>query len=149
MLETQPNWYTPALTTLGWHIGFWNLLGAVGFTLCGALGFASSNEDCEYGLTWSTFIGSWAFLVSLPTQHILYPSHLCTFARIWTGSRLASPLEKRCKRANTTRGKVAFQQRLVGPLKDPGSSTPGLVTCHGWFDERLGFPLGKSPPNRD
>ncbi|ROV96767.1 hypothetical protein VMCG_07932 [Cytospora schulzeri] len=62
MLETQPNWYTPSLTTLGWHIGFWNLIGAIGFTLCGALGFASSNEVCETGLTWSTFIGSWAFL---------------------------------------------------------------------------------------
>ncbi|KAK7737914.1 hypothetical protein SLS53_006292 [Cytospora paraplurivora] len=62
MLETQPTWYTPALRTLGWHIGFWNLVGAIGFTLCGALGFASSYEPCEVALTWSTFFGSWAFL---------------------------------------------------------------------------------------
>ncbi|ROW13378.1 hypothetical protein VPNG_05440 [Cytospora leucostoma] len=62
MLETQPTWYTPALRSLGWHIGFWNLIGAIGFTLCGALGFASSYEPCEVALTWSTFIGSWAFL---------------------------------------------------------------------------------------
>lgn len=64
MLETQKRWYIPAPTVLGWHIGFWNLVGALGFTLCGAFGFASSNEACEIALTWSTFIGSWAFLVS-------------------------------------------------------------------------------------
>ncbi|KAL1877904.1 hypothetical protein Daus18300_002257 [Diaporthe australafricana] len=64
MLETQPNWHTPAPRTLGWHIGFWNLIGAIGFTLCGALGFASgSSEACETASLWSTFIGSWAFLV--------------------------------------------------------------------------------------
>lgn len=70
MLETQPTWYTPAIGTLGWHIGLWNLIGAIGFTLCGALGFASSYEPCEVALTWSTFIGSWAFLVS--SLEILY-----------------------------------------------------------------------------
>lgn len=64
MLETQKKWYIPAPTVLGWHIGFWNLIGALGFTLCGAFGFASSNEEYETALTWSTFIGSWAFLVS-------------------------------------------------------------------------------------
>lgn len=65
MLETQKRWYLPAPTVLGWHIGLWNLVGAMGFTLCGALGFASSSSDaCEIALTWSTFIGSWAFLVS-------------------------------------------------------------------------------------
>ncbi|KKY31979.1 putative integral membrane protein [Diaporthe ampelina] len=42
MLETQPNWHTPSPTTLGWHIWLWNLIGAVGFTLCGALGFVGS-----------------------------------------------------------------------------------------------------------
>lgn len=67
MLETQKNWYTPAPTVLGWHIGFWNLVGALGFTLCGALGFAAGdNSACEIGSLWATFIGSWAFLVSWP-----------------------------------------------------------------------------------
>ena len=33
MLETQKNWYTPAFGTLGWHIGVWNLIGAIGFTV--------------------------------------------------------------------------------------------------------------------
>lgn len=64
MLETQPNWHTPSPRTLGWHIGLWNLIGALGFTLCGALGFASgSSQACETASLWSTFIGSWAFLV--------------------------------------------------------------------------------------
>ncbi|KAG6358731.1 hypothetical protein INS49_012250 [Diaporthe citri] len=64
MLETQPNWHTPSPKTLGWHIGLWNLIGALGFTLCGALGFASgSSQAYETASLWSTFIGSWAFLV--------------------------------------------------------------------------------------
>lgn len=80
MLETQSRWYIPAPQQLGWHVGFWNLVGALGFTLCGALGFASSNPACEIGLTWATFIGSWAFLVRLSllyTTYVLPPSSLC------------------------------------------------------------------------
>lgn len=77
MLETQRKWYIPAPTVLGWHIGFWNLIGALGFTLCGAFGFASSNEVYESALTWSTFVGSWAFLVS----QISIPSILGFIAR--------------------------------------------------------------------
>lgn len=65
MLETQKKWYLPAPTVLGWQMGFWNLVGAIGFTLCGAFGFASSNEVYNLAALWSTFIGSWAFLVSL------------------------------------------------------------------------------------
>jgi hypothetical protein len=34
MLETQKKWYLPAWGTLGWHIGLWNLVGALGFTVC-------------------------------------------------------------------------------------------------------------------
>ncbi|TVY49549.1 hypothetical protein LOCC1_G000536 [Lachnellula occidentalis] len=44
MLETQRKWYLPAFGVLGWHIGAWNLIGGIGFTLCGALGFASANS---------------------------------------------------------------------------------------------------------
>lgn len=33
MLETQPKWYIPAPNVLGWHIGFWNMIGAFGFTV--------------------------------------------------------------------------------------------------------------------
>ncbi|KAF3761093.1 hypothetical protein M406DRAFT_230711, partial [Cryphonectria parasitica EP155] len=68
MLETQKKWYIPAPNVLGWHIGFWNLIGAIGFTLCGAFGFASSNEACELAGIWSTFIGSWAFLIGSVVQ---------------------------------------------------------------------------------
>lgn len=68
MLETQPSWYRPAFGTLGWHIGFWNLVGAIGFTLCGALGFASENESAVYASLLTTFIGSWAFLIGSVVQ---------------------------------------------------------------------------------
>lgn len=64
MVEVQKKWYIPAPRMLGWHIGFWNLIGALGFTLCGALGFAADRPGVEYALTLSTFVGSWAFLVS-------------------------------------------------------------------------------------
>jgi hypothetical protein len=63
MLETQRKWYRPAISVLGWHIGFWNLVGAIGFTLCGALGPAYGNSGAEYQASLATFWGSWAFLI--------------------------------------------------------------------------------------
>ncbi|KAI3340660.1 hypothetical protein F4824DRAFT_397110 [Ustulina deusta] len=68
MLETQTTWYTPAPKVLGWHIGFWNLVGAFGFTVCGAVGFARRNEAATYASVLSTFIGSWAFLIGSVIQ---------------------------------------------------------------------------------
>lgn len=48
------------------HIALWNLVGAVGFLLCGAFGYDSVNSSWEnYQSVLSTFWGSWAFLVSL------------------------------------------------------------------------------------
>ena len=64
MLEVQEWWYLPNMRSLGWHIGFWNLVGAIGFTLCGALGYGVNHPGVEYASTLSTFVGSWAFLVS-------------------------------------------------------------------------------------
>ncbi|KAG7288574.1 hypothetical protein NEMBOFW57_004927 [Staphylotrichum longicolle] len=32
MVEVQDKWYKPAPKMLGWQIGFWNLLGGIGFT---------------------------------------------------------------------------------------------------------------------
>lgn len=64
MIEVQPRWYIPTPSVLGWHVGFWNLIGALGFTLCGALGFGGTRPGIQYALTLSTFIGAWAFLVS-------------------------------------------------------------------------------------
>ncbi|OAA68514.1 hypothetical protein SPI_00709 [Niveomyces insectorum RCEF 264] len=69
MLETQHAWYVPAPHMLGWHIGFWNLVGGIGFTLCGAFGFAAgSSANMQYASTLSTFIGSWAFLIGSVIQ---------------------------------------------------------------------------------
>ncbi|KAL3424606.1 integral membrane protein [Phlyctema vagabunda] len=69
MIETQKKWYLPAFTVLGWHIGAWNLIGGIGFTLCGALGFgASSDSGVEYQASLSTFWASWAFLIGSVIQ---------------------------------------------------------------------------------
>lgn len=43
-------------------VGVWNLVGALGFLLCGALGY-SKNSRMEYESALATFWGSWAFLI--------------------------------------------------------------------------------------
>lgn len=55
MLETQKKWYLPAFHLLGWHVGFWNLIGALGFTLSGALGMAYGNSGAQYEAALATF----------------------------------------------------------------------------------------------
>ncbi|KAM3555447.1 hypothetical protein ARSEF4850_005998 [Beauveria asiatica] len=72
MLETQDHWWRPATRLLGWHIAFWNLVGAVGFTLCGALGMAYGSTGAQYQAALATFWGSWAFLIGSYLQ--LYES---------------------------------------------------------------------------
>ncbi|OAQ98273.1 hypothetical protein LLEC1_03914 [Akanthomyces lecanii] len=72
MLETQERWWKPAPRLLGWHIAFWNLVGAFGFTLCGALGMAYGNSGAQYQASLATFWGSWAFLIGSYLQ--LYES---------------------------------------------------------------------------
>jgi len=62
MLEEQTAWYKPALHKLGWHSAFWNMVGGLGFTLCGAFGF-STNSGVLYQSACSTFWGSFAFLI--------------------------------------------------------------------------------------
>ena len=47
MLETQPNWYTPAPHVLGWHVGLWNMIGSVGWTLAAALGYCDLSVSSE------------------------------------------------------------------------------------------------------
>ncbi|TVY29643.1 hypothetical protein LHYA1_G000979 [Lachnellula hyalina] len=88
MLETQQKWYLPAPRVLGWHIGVWNLIGVshqslistcadclrqkgIGFTLCGALGFASANSGCVYQGSLATFWGSWCFLIGSAIQRCI------------------------------------------------------------------------------
>ncbi|KAL7934142.1 hypothetical protein V8C35DRAFT_303331 [Trichoderma chlorosporum] len=72
MLETQQKWWKPAPHVLGWHIAFWNLVGAFGFTLSGALGMAFNNSGAQYQSGLATFWGSWAFLIGSYLQ--LYES---------------------------------------------------------------------------
>jgi hypothetical protein len=67
-LETQKTWYRPAWHVLGWHIGVWNFIGGIGFTLCGALGPASMHSGVEYQATLATFWGSWAFMIGSTIQ---------------------------------------------------------------------------------
>ncbi|OQE47109.1 hypothetical protein PENCOP_c001G06862 [Penicillium coprophilum] len=68
MLETQSRWYIPAWHILGWHIGLWNLIGSVGFTLCGALGPASDNSGANFQSSLATFWGSVAFMIGSMIQ---------------------------------------------------------------------------------
>ncbi|WVW81228.1 hypothetical protein I302_103219 [Kwoniella bestiolae CBS 10118] len=63
MIEVQKKWWQPNVMEIGWWVGVWNLIGAIGFTLCGALGYASSSSKAEYQSGLSTFWGSWAFLL--------------------------------------------------------------------------------------
>lgn len=71
MLETQKKWWKPAFGVLGWHIGMWNLIGGIGFTMCPAFGFDTSSW-AQYQASCATFWGSWAFLIGSLIQ--LYES---------------------------------------------------------------------------
>ena len=64
MLENQTAWWKPAQHLLGWHMGVWNLIGSVGWTLAASLGYCTSSW-CEYQgqltLIWASlafFVGS-------------------------------------------------------------------------------------------
>jgi hypothetical protein len=66
-LEVQRAWWRPALASLGWHVGFWNLVGALGFALSGAFGYDSASWS-EFQCALSTFWGGWAFLIGSAVQ---------------------------------------------------------------------------------
>ncbi|KAJ4468904.1 hypothetical protein J3R30DRAFT_3304544 [Lentinula aciculospora] len=69
LLETQRRWYLPNPESLGWQIGIWNFIGAIGFTLCGALGYAAqASTKAAYQSSLSTFWGGWAFLIGSVLQ---------------------------------------------------------------------------------
>ncbi|KZO94857.1 hypothetical protein CALVIDRAFT_460364, partial [Calocera viscosa TUFC12733] len=64
MIETQKHWYLPNPLSIGWQVAVWNLVGAVGFLLCGAWGYLSLDEEWQnYQSACATFWGSWAFLI--------------------------------------------------------------------------------------
>ena len=56
MIETQKHWWQPAFSVLGWHIGLWNLIGGIGFTLCPIFGFSAAHWREEQASV-STFWG--------------------------------------------------------------------------------------------
>ena len=71
LLETQPAWWhIRPFRSLGWWVGFWNLVGAIGFTLCGALGIPQSDSGAVYQSSLATFWGSWAFLIGSVAQWV-------------------------------------------------------------------------------
>lgn len=64
MIETQSAWYKPAPHLLGWHIGLWNMIGSIGWTLDASFGYCTASW-CAYQsdltLIWASsafFIGS-------------------------------------------------------------------------------------------
>jgi len=67
MLEAQHRWWKPNVTDIGWHVGFWNLVGGVGFTLCAIFGYSTQHWRL-YQSSLSTFWGSWAFLIGSAMQ---------------------------------------------------------------------------------
>ncbi|EJD53114.1 hypothetical protein AURDEDRAFT_157681 [Auricularia subglabra TFB-10046 SS5] len=67
MLETQKKWYKPEWLNPGWHVGFWNIIGGLGFLLCPAFGYSRKSWR-QYQSALSTFWGSWAFLISSVPQ---------------------------------------------------------------------------------
>ena len=71
MIETQKHWWLPALDVLGWHIGLWNFIGAVGFFMCGCMGY-DLDPYWQFQAGVSSFWGSWAFLIGSVIQ--LYES---------------------------------------------------------------------------
>ncbi|KDR68386.1 hypothetical protein GALMADRAFT_78564 [Galerina marginata CBS 339.88] len=68
MLEAQDVWWKPKITSLGWQVGVWNFVGAVGFALSGAFGYAGTNHAAEYQSALSTFWGGWGFLIGSVIQ---------------------------------------------------------------------------------
>ena len=67
MIETQSAWWKPAPRVLGWWVGAWNLVGAIGFTMSGAFGYWKGSKG-EYEAGLATFWGSWAFLIGSVAQ---------------------------------------------------------------------------------
>ena len=62
VLETQTRWYLPAPKVLGWHIGVWNLIGSIGWTLSAALGYCSA-DWCGYQSDLTLIWASMAFTI--------------------------------------------------------------------------------------
>lgn len=71
MYEEQPNWWRIQPRRLGWQVGLWNLIGAVGFMLSGVFGYWKPVDRYQkWGTAFSSFWGGWAFLVGSVIQYI-------------------------------------------------------------------------------
>ncbi|RMX93375.1 hypothetical protein D0867_14226 [Hortaea werneckii] len=66
-IETQRQWWKPAPHVLGWHVGFWNTVGGIGFTLCPIFVFSASHWGL-YQASCSTIWGSFSFLIGSTIQ---------------------------------------------------------------------------------
>ncbi|KAJ9606351.1 hypothetical protein H2200_009312 [Cladophialophora chaetospira] len=67
--ETQVKWYRPEFHVLGWWIGFWSIVGSVGFLLCAAFGICSYTDTGNaYQSNLSTTWGSFAYLTASALQ---------------------------------------------------------------------------------
>lgn len=72
-LENQSSIFKPNLLDIGWHVGFWNLWGSIGFFLSGLFGiiFDSSHDvGRRWGVSFATYIGSCSFLLGSIIQYI-------------------------------------------------------------------------------
>ena len=81
MLEVQTHWWAIRPLDLGWQsefkilvkmytdlaVAFWNLIGSIGFTLCGGFGYSPAS-GMVYESSLSTFWGGWAFLIGSTLQ---------------------------------------------------------------------------------
>jgi hypothetical protein len=67
LLSAQKQWYRPEILKGEWHVGLWNAIGSLGFTLAGALPILGT-EEASYIGTLAGFWGSWAFLVGSVVQ---------------------------------------------------------------------------------
>lgn len=71
-LETQTHWYAINILDLGWHVGFWNVLGSAGFLVSACFGYSNAPSDTAYfhwGVAFSTYLGSWTFLLGSYLQY--------------------------------------------------------------------------------
>lgn len=58
MIETQDHWTVPALHVLGWHVGFWNLVGSCGFALFAVFALDVDEQRQSHSVThyfWGMF----------------------------------------------------------------------------------------------
>ena len=73
VLESQHVWYKPEVFKLSWHVGFFNVIGSIGFFLSGLFGYWNPEPGSnlfKYGVALSTFWGSIAFLIGSYLQFI-------------------------------------------------------------------------------